>query len=128
MNGGPPAAGRCRCARFWATKPTSSTWITVPSKRRAIGSKWVLAYSDGASFSGEQLDQLARVVANNTVAPADPMKYAELASIDWEAVLIQARTLFSDSQWKSAEPASRTLQIEKRLLAKARARNLTHEN
>jgi hypothetical protein len=59
-----------------------------------------------ASFSADQLDQLARIIATNNPVPQVPHSIGELAlaSIDWEAVLTQAKPIFSDSQWKAAEP------------------------
>ena len=63
--------------------------------------------SPEASFSADQLDQLARILATNNPVPQIPHSVDQLAlaSIDWEAVLTQAKPVFSASQWKAAEPA-----------------------
>jgi len=74
----------------------------------------VAGYSPGTAFSQGQLDKLTQVLAKNT-APSFAGSLEEhptLAAIgDWDAVLAQAKPLFSDAQWESVAPALRTLQI-----------------
>ena len=70
-------------------------------------------FSAAASPSAGQLDQLALIlVKNNPVTPPPySISHSYLASIDWDAVTTQARGIFSDAQWKSAEAGLLGLQI-----------------
>ena len=94
----------------------------------------VAGYAPETSFSPEQLDRLTQVLAKSTTVSPDLSlgELPQLSSIgNWDAVLAQARPIFSESQWKSVGPALRTLQVWG-ALASARqaaiAADTTHEN
>ena len=70
----------------------------------------VAGCAPGAEFSSDQLDRLAQILVNNNPAPPKPFSIWPVpASIDWDAVLTQAKPVFSASQWKALEPALLTL-------------------
>ena len=94
----------------------------------------VAGYSPDTPIFPEQLERLTQVLAKGTTVSPN-LSLGELPSLssigDWDAVLAQARPIFSDSQWKSVGPALRNLQV---LGAWASARQAaiaaetTHEN
>ena len=73
-----------------------------------------------ASFSADQLDQLAQILASNNPLPNPAYSLdltSSIAAIDWETVLAQARAVFSAAQWKAAEPALLTLRAKGAIVA-----------
>ena len=64
------------------------------------------------SFSADQLDQLAQILASNNanLQPAYALDQSSLATIDWGKVSAQAKAAFSAAEWKAVEPALLTYQ------------------
>jgi RNA polymerase sigma factor (sigma-70 family) len=70
------------------------------------------AHAATVSFSTDQLDQLAQILASNNARPQPAHSWdpASMAMFDWGKVSAQAKAAFSPAQWKAMEPALLTLQ------------------